>query len=123
MRRIRFTFDGLAIHARLRETATAEAVWAALPLTAEAMTWGEEVYLQVPISLERDPDARALVEAGEIAFWPDGDAIAIGFGATPISAPGEIRLASPCNIWADAEDDVAALKAVRAGVPVTVERA
>lgn len=123
MRRIRLTFDGVAIHARLRQSATADAVWAALPLTSQAMTWGEEVYFQVPISPAREPDARALVAAGEIAFWPDGDAIAIGFGATPISAPGEIRLASPCNIWADAEDDVSALKTVRAGSGVTVERA
>ncbi|HEX2255296.1 MAG TPA: cyclophilin-like fold protein [Afifellaceae bacterium] len=123
MRRIRFIFDGLTIHAQLRQTATADALWAALPLTARAMTWGEEVYFQVPVSLPREAEARALVAAGEIAFWPDGDAIAIGFGATPISAPGEIRLASPCNIWADAEEDVTCLAAVRAGAQVTVERA
>jgi uncharacterized protein len=123
VRRIRLSFDGLAIHARLRETPTADAIWAALPLTARAMTWGEEVYFQVPVSLAREPDARALVAAGEIAFWPDGDAIAIGFGATPISAPGEIRLASPCNIWADAEDEVSLLGPVQAGARVTVERA
>jgi len=123
VRRIRLTFDRLAMHARLRQTATAEAVWDALPLSAQAMIWGEEVYFQVPLSLPREAEARALIAAGEIAFWPDGDAIAVGFGATPISAPGEIRLASPCNIWADAEEDVTALKAVRPGARVTVERA
>lgn len=121
MRRIRLSFDGLAIHARLRDTGTADAVWRALPLDSNVLTWGEEVYFQVPISAEPEADARALVSAGEIAFWPDGDAIAIGFGATPISAPGEIRLTSPCNIWADAEEDVTELKPVQAGTKVTVE--
>ena len=38
-----------------------------------------------------------------------------GFGPTPISAPGEIRLASPCNIWAKAAGDVRCLSAIAAG--------
>lgn len=123
VRRIRLIFEGITIHGRLRETGTAEAVWGALPLASSVLTWGEEVYFQVPISVEPEAEARALVTAGEIAVWPDGDAIAIGFGATPISAAGEIRLASPCNVWADAEEDVTRLGAVRAGTPVKVEPA
>ena len=64
-----------------------------------------------------------MVEAGELAFWTDGDAIAIGFGPTPISHGNEIRLASPCNIWGRTLDDVKALKRVKAGAAITVERA
>ena len=56
----------------------------------------------------------------EIAFWPDGDAIAIGFGATPISKRGEIRFTSKCNVWAIALDDVDQLKGVYAGEQVSV---
>jgi hypothetical protein len=67
-----------------------------------------------------EADARDVVDKGEIAFWPDGDAISIGFGPTPLSKRGEIRLASACNIWAVALDDVDQLKAVYAGESIEV---
>lgn len=123
MRRLRLDIGEVVIHARLRETPTADAVWQALPFSASAMVWGEEVYFPVPVAGGREADARALVEAGEIAYWPEGSAIAIGFGRTPISAPGEVRLASPCNIWADAEEDVRLLKSVAAGAEVRCRQA
>ena len=120
MREILIRVGEVAIRARLMETETAERIWAALPIYGTAQTWGEEVYFSTPVSVPREADARDVVKAGEIAFWPDGDAIAIGFGPTPISRRGEIRLASPCNVWAAALDDVRQLKAVPAGTRVAV---
>ena len=73
-----------------------------------------------PVTSDPEPGAKDVVKAGEIAFWPDGDAIAIGFGPTPLSKRGEIRLASPCNVWAMALDDVEQLKGVYAGERVAV---
>jgi len=61
-----------------------------------------------------------VVTPGDIAYWPDGTAIAIGFGGTPISQSKETRLASPCNIWAKALGDVKELGKVKAGTKVTV---
>jgi uncharacterized protein len=119
--RLRFTFGSLTLDAELLDTLTAKAVAAALPISSSVLTWGEEVYFEIPVTVARASDARAVVTPGEIAYWPDGRCIAIGFGRTPISQGNETRLASPCNVFARALGDVKALAAVKAGTRVTVE--
>jgi hypothetical protein len=121
MPRIRFDFGKLTLDAELLDTPTARLIAAALPIAgASALTWGEEVYFEVPVKAAREANARAVVVPGEIAYWPEGHCIAIGFGRTPISRGDETRLASPCNVFANALSDVKALAAVKAGSKVSV---
>jgi uncharacterized protein len=120
MPQIRFEFATVTMEAELLDTPTANAILAALPITSSALTWGEEVYFDVPVEVARDEAARAIITPGEIAYWPDGRAIAIGFGCTPISQGNETRLASPCNVFARALGDVKTLAAVKAGTKVKV---
>jgi hypothetical protein len=120
MTRIRFDFGTLTLEAELFDTPTARAIAAALPLSSSALTWGEEVYFEVPMKVAREKDARAVVTPGEVAYWPEGHCIALGFGRTPISQGDETRLASPCNIFAKVLGDVKVLARVRAGTKVEV---
>ena len=122
MRKLKMTIGEIEITAELFDTPTADAIYQNLPFSSTARTWGEEVYFDTPVTSENEADARDVVEAGELAFWLAGNAIAIGFGPTPVSQGEEIRLASPCNVWGRAVEDVRGLMVVKDGDPITVER-
>ena len=119
MTRIRFDFGTLKLDAELLDTPTAKAIAAALPISSAVLTWGEEA-LDVPVNVAREADARAVIIPGEIAYWPQGPAIAIGFGRTPISKGDETRLASPCNVFAKALGSVKVLAKIKTGDKVEV---
>ena len=123
MRRIRMTIGSVVLEAELFGTPTAEAIWNALPFTSRANTWGEEVYFSTPVKMELEADARDVIEPGELAFWVEGDSIAIGFGRTPASRGDEIRLAARTNIWGKVRGDVKQLKSVKSGASIKVEMA
>ena len=67
----------------------------------------------MPVSCELENDSTNEVNLGEIAFWTNGKAIAIGFGKTPISISDEIRLADKCNIFGDTDYNLKKLKDVK----------
>jgi hypothetical protein len=116
------TIGPVTLEAELFATPTADAIWNALPFTSKANTWGEEVYFSTPIKVKKESNARDVVQPGELAFWVEGDSIAIGFGRTPVSHGDEIRLAAKTNIWAKALGDVKQLKSVKAGAPIKIEQ-
>jgi len=120
MRKIKMSIGGNVIRAELFETPTAGAIYESLPFSSSANTWGQEVYFSVPVAVSKEVDARAVVKAGELAFWVEGSSIAIGFGPTPISHGDEIRLAAPTNIWGRALDDVSQLNNVYDGDMIEV---
>ena len=107
----------------LNETVTAMAIWQALPLEGSANTWGDEIYFRIPVSQDLEPGARELLELGDLAYWPRGEAFCIFFGATPISDPGEIRPASAVNVVGQLSDDPKAFLSVASGTSVRIDRA
>ncbi|MFF7239430.1 cyclophilin-like fold protein [Streptomyces collinus] len=118
---IRISWPSGHLTATLGDTPTAHALAKALPLSSTALTWGMEVYFDTGIAFSRETDAREVVEPGTVAFWTDGDSLALPYGPTPISRGDECRLASPCNVLGRVDGDAQILATVRAGDPVRVE--
>ncbi|WP_309052040.1 cyclophilin-like fold protein [Streptomyces sp.] len=121
--RIRISWPAGHTTATLEDTPTSAALARALPITSTARTWGEEVYFDTPVSVPREEGARQVVAPGTVAFWTEGDALALPYGPTPISRGDESRLASPCNLLGALDGDPRILATVRDGDPIRVERA
>ena len=119
-RRVLIRAGRVAIRAELLATPTADRIWAALPLHSTAEVWGQSIHFETPIETGRERAARQLASPGDICFWVENDRVLIAFGPTPISRPGELRLPSPCNVWAKALDDVTPLKEVASGEKVAM---
>jgi hypothetical protein len=117
------TIGSAKLEAELFDTPTADAIYTKLPFTSTASTWGEEVYFSTPVQVTKEPDAKDVVEAGELAFWVEGHSIAIGFGPTPVSRGQGIRLVTKTNIWGKTLGAVTQLRKVRDGDPIKVEKA
>lgn len=113
----------IEIRARLNGSETARRVAAALPFDSEAGRWGDEVYFEIPVAARIAPDARDLMQAGELAYWPPGKAFCVFWGPTPSSREREIRAASPVNVIGRVEGDPARLGVVRDGDIIVVEKA
>ncbi len=103
--------------------ATVKAVLEKLPVKGEAQRWGKEIYFSVQFDIAQEKP-RKECEPGEIAFWPEGPAIAIFFGKTPISKGSKPVAYSPCNFFArlTGEIDKAALNAVKEGAEIAIDR-
>ena len=121
-RRIKFAAGGVEAIAVLNHSETADLVWAALPISASASTWGDEIYFRTDLSAS-EQDAQEVVEMGAVAFWPPGQALCLFFGPTPMSVGDEIRPASPVNVIGRIEGDPTTLKSVAAGAGILVDRA
>ncbi|GAA5123672.1 cyclophilin-like fold protein [Haloechinothrix salitolerans] len=121
--RIKITWPSGEVTAELRDTPSSRAVWDALPVESDAQTWGDEVYFDIGIDLELEPDAADVVEAGAVCYWPPGSASAIPYGPTPVSRGGECRLASPATVLGQLTGDARALDTVDSGATIRVARA
>ncbi|WP_067541057.1 cyclophilin-like fold protein [Nocardia crassostreae] len=119
--RIRILWPAGHLTATLEDGPTTTALRAALPISATASTWGEEVYFDTGIRIPREPNAQQVVPPGTVAFWTDGDSLALPYGPTPISRGAECRLASPCTILGRIDGNPRTLATVRGGDLIRVE--
>ena len=122
MRKISIHAGTVTMTATLLENETADAIWQALPLSARGNRWGDEVYFEIPVGLSQAPDARDVLEVGELGYWPVGRAFCIFWGPTPASKGDEIRAYSPVNVFGRLDGDPSALEDVPGGIEIRIDR-
>ena len=121
--RICISFPKGEIFAELMDTPTANALMSVLPIESSASTWGEEVYFSTPLSVELEPDAREVVDAGTVCFWVQGNSLALPFGPTPVSHGDECRLVTRVNVVGAIEGDPRQLANIADGDEIRVSAA
>ena len=121
-RNITISAGTVALNAQLNDTATARAIWAALPISSPGNTWGDEIYFRIPVQAEGE-NLNEVVDFGDLAFWPPGNAFCIFFGPTPASRGDEIRAASGVEVVGRITADAADLRQVPSGTIVTIAQA
>lgn len=123
MNKIKIMIEGISLTAVLENNLTGKKIWAALPFEAQVTTWGDEIYFEIPVTVEQEPDARVDVDVGTLGYWPPGKALCIFFGPTPISKNEKPRAASPVNVCGRMTVATTALRNLPEGARVRVERA
>ena len=120
MDKIIIEVENMSLKAELLATPTARQIAGALPLEGFANVWGDEIYFDIPLAIEQEPDARQDVEVGDLAYWPAGPAFCIFFGPTPVSTGDQPRAYSPVNVFGRLLDDSELLKSVSQGAGIKI---
>jgi uncharacterized protein len=94
---IKIKIETLELSAELNDSPTAKKIISLLPLEFSMSRWGDEYYGDCGIRTVLSQDARDIMEVGELAVWPTGNALCIFFGPTPASRGNEPRAVSPVN--------------------------
>ena len=122
MKKCKIIMDNIIFIITLRKTLTAQIIYDNLPIIGDSHKWGKEYYFYTNLKINIEKSAKAIINKGEIAYWPNGNAIAIGYGITPISVANEIRLADNCNIWADTEFNLDLLDNIKGLKKIVIKR-
>jgi len=122
MKKIKILTKGIEREAELNDSPMAESLWEALPIKGKANRWGDEIYFKIKARYVPS-EMKEVVEEGDIAFWPPGNAFCIFFGPTPVSTEKEIRPASEVAILGKVKGDLEVFKAVKDGDEVIIEKA
>jgi uncharacterized protein len=120
LKKIMVITEAVQMEAELNDSKAAALIWAALPISATASTWGDEIYFAIPVKASPE-NAVSVVQKGDLAYWPEGRCFCIFFGKTPASTEREIKPASPVNLVGRFSGDPELWKKVAAGDTIRLE--
>jgi hypothetical protein len=81
-----------------RSPKTVKAILENLPIEVNINKWGQELYTDRTSIVAQEENTKSEVGLLDVAFWPEGNALCLFYGPTPISKVGKIVPASPVNI-------------------------
>lgn len=119
--KIRITVKNISLDAELFDTACAKTIAGILPIETAPNEWGDEFYFEIEVKKQLDETATTKVKAGDIGFWPPGNALAVFFGPTPMSSGADPVPASAVNLVGRIIGDATGLKKAKGAKSIRIE--
>ena len=102
---------------------TCKSIIDSLPFSVSAYLWGEEIYTDESPIAQPEENAKDLVELNDVAYWPNGRAICLFFGPTPIGKKGEIKPYSGVNVVGKIiNTDMSVIENFKEGTNITFQK-
>lgn len=114
--RIKIRTRNADIDGELDSSDISNAIWLSLPFRNTINMLGSEIYFEFPLTdMKYDGELVTKLECGDIAYWPDVEALCLFFGPTPLSGDDRKpvsrypvikigRMTSDCSVLEDAGD-------------------
>ena len=123
---IRFVVEGVGKAegelVRIRSPRTVDAIVRALPIEGLAALWQEEVYFDIPATIDEE-NSQKEVEIGDLGYWPAGSCFCIFYGRTPASSGDKPVAASPVNVFGKIIGNPLVFRKTESGEAIRVEKA
>jgi hypothetical protein len=120
---IKILVGAVTLEGELKPTRTAKAIYDLLPVEAALNIWGEEFYFKVPSVKDHRETATLTVAVGDIAYWGNGQAVAIFFGRTPVSTGPNPAPADRVNLIGRVKGDATVLRTAMGATKIRMEKA
>ena len=120
LQKIQINLSNITFYGYLEINDFTKKIMSKFPLESDIQFWGDEIYF--PISIYENPteNLKELVNKGDIAYWPPGNAVCIFWGPTPMSKEDEIRPASPVEIIGYMDSDPSAFSKLNNGEKIKI---
>jgi uncharacterized protein len=118
---IKIVIRQTTLQAELFDSPCARAIFASLPIETRPNEWGDEFYFEIPVNMPLDKSATRKVKAGDIGYWPPGQALALFFGPTPMSTGPDPVPASEVNLVGRILDDPTLLRREKRAGKIRIE--
>ncbi len=120
--RIRIAWATGQVVATLVDNQATRRLYHTLPYRTEAQKWGDELYFQFPVEMEKQLESSRVVGPGTLCYWVAGKSLAIPLTSIPARGAEECQVADRINIIGRLETDPAILCGVRDGEVVRITR-
>lgn len=113
--------DNAQLKVELGEGLIPDVIWSSLPFEGMATMWGDSAHFSIPVFAEPAPDAKVVVEVGDVAYWKKESALFFFLGRTPKSVGDKPAAPEPVSIVGKVVEGLEEGKRIKKGEALRVE--